>query len=134
MIGSEGAPDAGDRASGPPPDGAAGTDVELRLSALEYRLDALEYQVRHLAGVAESAYHLVNIVDPRTLVLTAQVAEVRRTVHELRDFAADLQRMAAAVWDETAVTRRIARLEDLLLDAEGGAAGTRSVPGGIEPE
>jgi len=108
---------------GAPPDGGTGTgDVAARLDAVERRLRAVEDLAEHARALAESANHVASVVDPRTVHLRSEVERLQRSVDELQTFAADLQRMASTIWDETAVVRRIARIEDLLLT--GDAAGT----------
>lgn len=92
-----------------PPDGAATTQASLeeRLAAIELRLTHLEGSLHHVVTVAEQAAHLAG--------------SGRADEDELKRLVEDVRRMAGLVWDEAAVTRRLARIEDVLgVKDEGG--------------
>ena len=86
----------------------AGDEAGRRLADVEARLARLEALVEDVKAAADRANHLASMLEAQGLGA----------------LAVDLQRMAATVWDEVAVSRRLARLEDLLLERQDAADST----------
>jgi len=103
-------------------------DLLARIAAVEGRLDAVEALADGARRLAEAANHLAHVVDPRTVQLMADQRRLEvglrsveerlgvglRSVEDLETMIGDFQRMAAEIWDRTAISRRIARIEDVL--------------------
>lgn len=88
--------------------------VASRLERLEERLDALATVCNHVRVLAESANQLATVLESRVAVLS-EGQEWRQPLEQLLTSVGDIQRLAAPVWEQAAMTRRIARIEDLLL-------------------
>lgn len=116
-----------------PEDGSTRSSSEL--SAVLARIDALENSVAAIIpvldqakGIAEHANQLAIVLDGRVATIGSRVAaigsevsslshstgDIGTWVEELRTLASDLGKMAEEAWEGVAVSRRLARIEDLL--------------------
>jgi hypothetical protein len=99
------------------PDSHLLTALSARLSTLEQTIQSLTtyvLQANHGAAQGLEANHLARGLQRQTEDLVRRIELIEVTVRRLEERVIDVDRMAAAVWDETAITRRLARLEDVL--------------------
>lgn len=92
--------------------------LSTRLTTLEEAIDSLTnrvLQANHNISRGLEANHLARELQSQVDLLVKRVDSLGATVRYLEERVVDVDRMAAHVWDQAAISRRIARLEDVLL-------------------